>query len=581
MNFDFLKKVALIQKLNVIEPPPKSPVQAENFVNQQPNASKTGEANFQGNLLKFKLQNTGVQNSQVLFHKNPGANGGLFTDGYEGIEPVQANHVSPYSPDAKPEEAASFIKYESAPASKSEHFTAALKAHKDDPQWLESFLREMGIEDTATYIASSFQSTNLTPEAANQNSAAIRESLEALVASGALTQEGMDALAAKLKDKNEYVFTEIFAKSASPELKQMFVNSATKLGGDKMNAAAALVLGNMSPDKQAAFLNSLGPEKLKQFIHSAMAGQTTLVDLNAKLQNPNAGPSDSPTITFGGIEKLLQTASIETAYNGSTLVESPFSTELKVSLFNIVTEKLTDSGTAEKFRGNIEFKQHLGTIFLNNRQEITTSYVNTNGHDLTSEGLQNLKAFFKEVVFTTPLAANARDVAVAVTKDANAVLADADSLSDQDFLLKYGKNKKEMASLVGGEVAIMVHSMEDSLLSIKEKSDKEAKQIVDVINGIISVGSATAGASGVAATAVSSMFGETLKLVVGSAADSISKGNYDEAVKQLKDQGIEPKDFSRFAIHDLIGTIENDDAHEGFRGTYNDVRDTFPPREIS
>lgn len=575
MNFDFLKKAALIQKFNLVETQPKPETQSQTVVNQQPNASRLGESNFQGNLLKFKLQNTGIQGTPILYHKNPAGNGGLFTDGYEGIKPVQANYVSPYSPDAKPEEAASFIKYESAPGSKPLHFAAALDAHKDDPQWLESFLREMGIEDTANFIAGSFQLTNLTPEAAAKNSAAIRETLETLVESGALTQEGMDALVAKLKDKNEYVFTEIFANSASPELKQMFVNSAAKLGGDKMNAAAALVLGNMSPDKQAEFLNSLGPDKLKQFIHSAMAGQFTLVDLDAKLRNPNAGVTDSPTITFGGIEKILQTASIETAYNGSTLVESPFSTELKVSLFNIVTERLTDSGTAEKFRGNVEFKQHLGTIYGNNQHEITASYINESGEDLTPDGVKNLNAFFREVIFTTPLAENAKDIATSFTQRADEVLNDADNLSDEDFLLKYGKDKRTMSSLVGQEFGTLVNAMEESLKNIKDLSDKEAKQIVDVLNGFVSVASATAGVPGVAATAGSSIIGESLKILIGSAAESISKGNYDEAVKQLKEQGIDPENFDDFTILDILGKIENDDAHDSFRDAYDFVKEVL------
>lgn len=578
MNFDFLKKVALIQKFNTSDVQPAPQQKTQTVVNQQPDSSKTGETNFQGNLLKFRLQNTGLQSNPVLFEKTPAGNAGIFTDGYEGIGPVQANYVSPNSPDARPEEAASFIKYGMSVGSTGSeplYFAEALKAHKNDPQWTASFLREMGIEDTANYIAGSFQLSNLTPEAAAKNSAAIRESLEGLVESGALTQESMDALVSQLKDKNEYVFTEIFAKSASPELKQMFVNSAAKLGGDKMNAAAALVLGNMSPDKQAAFLNGLGPDKLKQFINSAMAGQTTIVDLNAKLRNPNAGLSDSPTVTFGGIEKILQTASIETAYNGSTLVEAPFSDQLKVSLFNIVTERLNDPGTAEKFRNNVEFKQQLGTIYANNQHEITASYLNTNGYDLTSDGLKNLNVFFKEVLFTTPLAENASDIAASFTKNADAVLNDADNLSDKDFELKYGKNKREMSALVGQEVGIMVNAMEDSLKSIKEKSDGEAKQIVDVINGFVSVASATAGVPGAGATAGASIIGEALKIAIGSAADSISKGKYDDAVKQLKEQGIDPEKFDDFTINNIVGTIENDVAHDSFRDAYDFVKEVL------
>ncbi len=224
---------------------------------------------------------------------------------------------------------------------------------------------------------------------------------------------------------------------------------------------------------------------------------------------------------------------------------------------------------------NIYTKEGLGEFFIKHQDAITNTYLNKNGYDLTSEGLKSLNSFFKNVLFTTPLGANAKDVAMAITAKMNATLADADRLSDADFEAKYGKNKHDMTSLVGEQYGTMVNAMEESLKSIKDKSDEEAKQIVDVLGGIISVGEAAGSLAGPEATIGSAIIGEGLKLALGAAGDDIARGKYDEAVKELKNNGIDPQNFDDYTFNDVLGKIENTTAHDSVRDAFDYVKEVL------
>ena len=220
-------------------------------------------------------------------------------------------------------------------------------------------------------------------------------------------------------------------------------------------------------------------------------------------------------------------------------------------------------------------KEGLGEFFIKHQDAIINTYLNDNGYDLTSQGLKDLNSFYKNVLFTTPLGSNAKDAAMAITAKMNATLADADRLSDQEFLDKYGKNKHDMTSLVGEQYGTMVNAMEESLKNIKDKSEAEAKQIVDVLGGIISVGEQVASVAGPEATIGSAIIGEGLKLALGAAGDDIAKGKYDEAVKELKDNGINPDNFDDYTFNDVLGKIKNREAHDSVRDAFDYVKEVL------
>lgn len=266
---------------------------------------------------------------------------------------------------------------------------------------------------------------------------------------------------------------------------------------------------------------------------------------------------DYSGIIENGFGELLKKAAQVTDANGNPTPEA-------LKLFNQSIQYAGD---------NISTKEGLGEFFTKHQDAIVNSYLGENGYDLTSDGLKTLNTFFKDVLFTPPLGANVKEVATAFTAKANAVLADADKLSDTEFETKYGKNKHDMTSLVGEQYGTMVNAMEESLKNIKDKSDAEAKEIVDVLSGIISVGEAAGGAGGPVAAVGTALIGEGLKLALGAAGDDIAQGRYDDAVKKLKEDGIDPEKFDDYMVNDVLVNIDNQVAHDSFRDAFDYVKE--------
>lgn len=328
---------------------------------------------------------------------------GIFADGYDGIRPGKADSESPYSEDAKPEDAATFLKYESAlggPGSKGQAFAAALELHKNDPAWIRSFMSEVGKDQVTQYISDSFNIPNLSPEQAAKNSTSIRTALETLVKSGDLKQSGMDALVKKLKDANPAAFTEIFAKSSNAEFKEMFVKATINSGENKLEAAGAYVLKTLSAQEQAKFLDGLNEGQLNSFIEGAMAGQFETIDYMAYLKNQKSpSPDGIPQITIGGIDSLVALARKESGYNGSTFETAPFSKELQQRVFNAVNKGLRNSDAFDNFKDNKTFKDNLSKIFINHGAEILKAQAPDGGFQ-NADFVSGMVKFFEMTLFT-------------------------------------------------------------------------------------------------------------------------------------------------------------------------------------
>lgn len=345
------------------------------------------------------------------------ATNGVFADNGKGIGPVQANYVSPYDPNATPEEAASFLKYDTLMSqdAKSQAFADALELHKNDPAWQKNFLNAVGTEKSAEYISGIYHQQYGNKDVVNRQSNTIRTTLEGMVQRGDLTQEGMNQLVDELKDRSPYVMSEIFGKSSDSKFREMFVRSAVANGDDRLDAAASMVLSKMDTGFQSSFLNELkGKDQLNKFIEGAMVGQQEVIELNHQLDNPYGDWSSAPKTKIGGVERLLQTAGIQTGYNGgSTLQQAPFSRELQQSLFYAAAKGLTNSKAAENFKSDVGFKDALSTVFLHNFDDIFKNSISPNGASLTGE-TKWLGSFFENVMFSQPPGTKASDVLATV-----------------------------------------------------------------------------------------------------------------------------------------------------------------------
>lgn len=371
--------------------------------------------NLQDHLLSGRVHQNEEEQAQKIGKAVANAKG-IFADNGSGIGLDQANQVTPYDENATPEEAASFLKgdWTTSPEWKSEAFANALEMHKNDPEWIKNFLSAVGTDKAAEYIGGLYNNPNANKDYVNHLSDVVRTTLEGMVNRGDLRQEGMNQLVDKLKDRNPYVFSEIFGKSTDDKFRDMFVRSAVANGDDRLDAAASYVLSKMPTDKQAAFLTELNQNgKLNDFIKGAMAGQQEMIPLDYHLQNPNAGWNDAPKMTLGGVTEILKNAGIQTAYNGSTLQPAPYSQELQESLFYAAAKGLTDSKAAENFKSNVEFKDAISSVFLNHFDDIFKNSISPNGSSLNGE-TNWLGAFFENTMFSQPPGTKASDVLATV-----------------------------------------------------------------------------------------------------------------------------------------------------------------------
>lgn len=471
------------------QPPVKPPIA------QPADSSKKNENLLAGNLLKFKLQNA---NSPIAAQYNalPESGGAplksIFADGYDGIGPVRANYVSPYAEDARPEEAASFLKYDPAfsnPGSRGEAFANALELHKNDPEWTKNFLREIGKDQVADYISDTFNQPYATYDQIAKNTGTIRNALETMVKTGDLSQKGMDALVGELKETNPNVYTEIFAKSSDPQFKQMFVQATINNGDNHLEAAGAYVLQTLSTDQQAGFLNNLSDSQLNSFVEGAMAGQFQIQDLKSSMENRNYPVGDIPEITIGGIGSLISTASIETGYHGSTFEYAPFSKQLQQRLFIAAGEGLRNGDAFENFKNDKIFKDSLSEIFINNGASILKSQA-PDGAFTDSDFIGGLTKTFELTLFTQNPGGLRDDLMQSVVKTMGSVgdASKAPPLAQAEYeKLHNGWSQQDHVEVMGGLQAMVLQAASNQKEYISNnilKDQEQKKELVGFITGM-------------------------------------------------------------------------------------------------
>lgn len=467
-------------------------------------------------------------------------------------------------------------------------YLRAIERHKDDSEWLNKFYKTLGTDKTAELIQETVLSL---PPAGERERNLIGQSLQTLAKGGYLTQADADALLRKVAvTEDGYLhrgatlflteaISDVSNDAAGIQLKNLFAESAAKIAAgtlpvtvrndeaedakDFLAAMATHTLAstpeNNQATKLAALQRTLGD-----------AGFTNLINRAMKFEKELFVPdSEGVRENFDGVGTLMKSVG-----NDANAPQS-----LRVRMFEIASNALVDANgdAAEKYRDNLEFKEGLGNIFLRDQEAITNRSVGANGYDLTSNGLKSLNGFFREVLFTTPLAGNAADVAKSFTENMNSVLADADRLTDRGFETKYGRNKHDMSSLVGEQVGVLINSVEESLRNIKGKSEAEAEQIVGVLGAIISAGENIAGVAGPEATVGAAIVGEALQLGLGALGDSIAQGKYDDAVRQLRNGGVDVNDFNDYTVNDILATITNPVAHDSFRDAFDYVKEVLRP----
>ncbi len=452
----------------------------------------------------------------------------------------------------------------------------ALDQHKDDAQWLNRFYKTLGTNKTAELLDSV---AGALPPYTDNEKQLVGQSLQTLVKGGYLNQTDVNLLVSKAVSTGggelhrgiatflAQAISGVSNDAAGVQLKNYFAETCAGISTGKIPAA---IDNDFDFDEAKNFIAGLGTHTLSTTPAANQAaeleniqqllgkdGFSDFIDNALKFNDPFYILSESASIDdYDGIGTLLKNVS-------NNPNASP---DLQVQLFDTISKNLVDSDgdVAEKYRSDTAFKEGLGNIFTKNQDAINDNYLaGGNGYTLSSDGLQRLNGFFKEVIFTPPLAGNAKNVAAAFTTKANTVLADADKLSDTAFTDKYGRNKHDMTFFVGEEYGVLVHSMKEALGNIKNQSDEDAKQTLEVVNSIISAGQIGIAAAGPEGVAVA-ILGEPLKLAIGSAGDDIAKGNYDDAINKLKDKGIDPESFDNLSVNNVVRTIDNPKVLDAF-----------------
>ena len=297
-----------------------------------------------------------AQKAEDIIKTDGGKDKQTFSDWYQGIDRLSAlaletSYGAAFNPSSAPEEAAAALKspYKPGydPQSDVQAFTDQLEAHRGDPRWVHSYFAALGSDKTAELIGSAATPAGYSSylyggdgsrdaaEMYNKNMDIIGDALEAARKNGGLSQTDMNNLVASMKENgfNPNVALDMFGK-ASTEVRELFVRSTIADGTDPLAAAGSYVLAGMPGEKQAQILGELDRSGLRDFIQSAMAGQSAALDMSNYLAT---GLADKQT-TLGGIAEILSTANRETGYDGSTFEVAPFSDELKTSVFDAVTE---------------------------------------------------------------------------------------------------------------------------------------------------------------------------------------------------------------------------------------------------
>ncbi len=435
-------------------------------------------------------------------------------------------------------------------------FTDQLEAHKDDPQWIQQYYSALGSEKAAELISltaspggysnyySGMSGSDTAADLFLERTAIVRDSLETLRTSDKFNQSDMNSLVnAMVKDGvNPNVAIEIFGKSTSPQLQEMFVRAAVENGNDAMDTSASHVLAQMSETNQSRILRSFAADdKLNGFIQGAMAGQTETIDLENYLRTGNGWEQ----VTFGGVEKLLENAAKQESIPYAPYSYEPYTPQLQRDLFNAASQGLTNGKAFDNFEGNVEFKDNLSTLFIKHRDRLLfDAQVNSQGENSGTlfahpEFQTGLEKFFQLTLLSSPPGEKYEDTAVSVFKLINEgvtaldnpALANRDQAAFDDFVRTPGGIEPTQYANMLGEVLGSVLDATGFARESINQDDAARQKTIDLYLGL-----ATSMIPGVGSKIASNITNEIFKQFVSKTGDFLTtqvKKSVEEGVKSI------------------------------------------------
>lgn len=485
---------------------------------------------------------------------------GIFLGSDQGI---QFDAVDPVSisqdPNATPEEVAAYIK--NHPSSSYEPNTAryeyldAIQAHANDPDWLAQFHSALGSETAGQLISDTLDPAShwgpgvsgTDPELPLRQVELVRTTLETMIASGDLTQEGINALIGGMRE-NPHVATELFAH-ANDQTREMFINAAINDGADTWDAGALHVLNTMPSYRQEQILNGLSGEKLNSFIEGAMARQEQIFSFTDEVKYGLYGTSVNEDlltkVNFGGIEKLLETANrVDVYYHAQTAVPA-FSEELQLKLLNAVGTGLNNNDAFNNVENNVAFKDELSRLMINNHDAYINGELNadggSSGEDLSPAFRDSYEKIMQMTLFTPPLGDESTKLMEFVDSTYKGIADDLNKLSDTDFEAKYGRNRGAMARAFGQMTGVFFKALDEGLTAVKDDAKKAAEvmgPIFKLIDFGVGQGLGKAGPIGKVISTVLDLTGAS-GAAQQAIKDKIENGQIEEAMQDLLDHGVD------------------------------------------
>ena len=491
----------------------------------------------------------------------------------QGVEPMQdAEPTSTLQdPKATPEEVAAFVKWESYgnPEQARFAFTEALKAHADDPEWLAEFYNQLGTEKTAEMIAKTTDPATHSiggyggnADVANDEVAAIRESLNTLQEAGYLDENSIKAILGEFPDNQDaiaYASSEIFGK-ADPDVRAAFFNVAAKSDSSSWNAGALEVLNGLHSSEQQELLLNLSDGERDAFIHGAMVGERKIASFDDAVENGietyrklEDGEIDAQT--FGGIEQLLHSANGVTVYYTGQVTVPKFTPSLQRDLFTSVAKALndkSDNGTFDNLRDNAGFKEELSTLYMSNSDKLLHEQA-PDGAFTDSQFVEGMSSFFEMTLFTQNAGSNREALMEHVVTEMSDVgnAAAKPPLSQAEYeALHGGWSQQDHVEVMGGLQGMVLQAAESQkgYLESEILADKEQRQqMIGFVTGMAF--SFVPGASEVLGP-LAEAGGNWLSQVPGK----IAEYGYDAATSQLEEGSTE-------ALTNLLsGAGENEES---------------------
>lgn len=525
---------------------------------------------MQTHLLSGRVHSDEIQTAEKI--SNSLRQVGTFFGSSQGINPNSelAMITSPgtaLDPNATPEEAAAGLKTPfgmgNDAAFQVQAFTDQLAAHKADPQWIQQYYSALGSDKAAELISlatttsgysnylSGMGGSNQAGDVFLERTAIIRDSLETLRTSGNFSQTDMNNLVGSMVENgvNPNVAIEIFGKSTSSELQEMFVRAAIDNGNDALDTSASHVLAQMPTYQQVRILNDLSTQgKLDSFIQGAMAGQTEIPDLENLLRTGNGWE----TVKFGGVEKLLENAATQQSIPYAPYSYEPYPPQLQRDMFSAVSQGLTNSKAFGNFDENVAFKDNLASLFIRHQDRLLfDAQVNSEGENsghLNRDFQNGLEKFFQLSLLSSPPGEKFEELSASVFKLINDgvtdlnndALANRDQAAFDEFVRKHNGLEPTQYSQMLGEV---LGSVLDATGFSQESINKDNAHREEVIKFY----------TGLAFAMIPSVGGK----VAGGITNEIFKHFVEEGAKYFESQG---RDNIKSQIESLIGgNFDHDD----------------------